>query len=431
MIITPAQSLRGELTVPGDKSVSHRSVMAGALAEGMTEIDGFPAGADCLSTISCFRKLGSDITVRHSGNGGAKVSVRGRGLRGLTAPQEVLDAVDSGTTARLISGILAGQPFTSRLTGDALLRRRPMERIITPLSRMGASFVCEQESGCLPFSVTGGALRGIRHNSPVASAQVKSAVLLAGLFAEGETSVTEPALSRDHTERILAAFGADISRDGLTVTVKPAEKLFPQHIGVPGDISSAAFILCAGLLVPGSEILVKNVGINPTRAGILPVLRRMGAVFSIEKRRDVSGEPAADIFVQAGPLRAAEIGGDEIPALIDELPVIAALACFAEGTTVIRDARELRVKETDRIAAMTEALTAMGADINPTEDGMVIRGGNPLRGARIDCRGDHRVAMSCAVAALAAEGPTEIAGGDCIDISYPGFLRDLESLREA
>ncbi len=430
MIITPARSLRGELTVPGDKSVSHRSVMAGALAEGMTEIDGFPAGADCLSTISCFRKLGADITAVPSGNGGAKVSVRGRGLRGLRAPQEVLDAGDSGTTARLISGILAGQPFTSRLTGDALIRRRPMERIITPLSRMGASFVCEQESGCLPFSVTGGALRGIRHNSPVASAQVKSAVLLAGLFAEGETSVTEPALSRDHTERILAAFGADISRDGLTVTVKPAEKLFPQHIGVPGDISSAAFILCAGLLVPGSEILVKNVGINPTRAGILPVLRRMGAVFSIEKRRDVSGEPAADIFVQAGPLRAAEIGGDEIPALIDELPVIAALACFAEGTTVIRDARELRVKETDRIAAMTEALTAMGADITPTEDGMIIRGGNPLRGARIDCRGDHRVAMSCAVAALAAEGPTEIAGGDCIDISYPGFLRDLESLRE-
>ena len=423
MIITPARSLRGELTVPGDKSVSHRSVMAGALAEGMTEIDGFPAGADCLSTISCFRKLGADITAVPSGNGGAKVSVRGRGLHGLRAPQEVLDAGDSGTTARLISGILAGQPFTSRLTGDALIRRRPMERIITPLSRMGASFVCEQESGCLPFSVTGGALRGIRHNSPVASAQVKSAVLLAGLF-------TEPALSRDHTERILAAFGADISRNGLTVTVKPAEKLFPQHIGVPGDISSAAFILCAGLLVPGSEILVKNVGINPTRAGILPVLRRMGAVFSIEKRRDVSGEHAADIFVQAGPLRAAEIGGDEIPALIDELPVIAALACFAEGTTVIRDARELRVKETDRIAAMTEALTAMGADINPTEDGMVIRGGKALRGARIDCRRDHRVAMSCAVAALAAEGPTEIAGGDCIDISYPGFLRDLESLRE-
>ncbi len=430
MIITPALSLRGELTVPGDKSVSHRCVMAGALAEGVTEIDGFPAGADCLSTISCFRKLGADITAVPSGNGGAKVFVRGRGLHGLRAPQEVLDAGDSGTTARLISGILAGQPFTSRLTGDALIRRRPMERIITPLSRMGASFVCEQESGCLPFSVTGGALRGIRHNSPVASAQVKSAVLLAGLFAEGETSVTEPALSRDHTERILAAFGANISRDGLTVTVKPAEKLFPQHIGVPGDISSAAFILCAGLLVPGSEILVKNVGINPTRAGILPVLRRMGAVFSIEKRRDVSGEPAADIFVQAGPLRAAEIGGDEIPALIDELPVIAALACFAEGTTVIRDARELRVKETDRIAAMTEALTAMGADINPTEDGMVIRGGNPLRGARIDCRRDHRVAMSCAVAALAAEGPTEITGGDCIDISYPGFLRDLESLRE-
>ncbi|MBO6150561.1 MAG: 3-phosphoshikimate 1-carboxyvinyltransferase [Clostridium sp.] len=429
MKISHASPLRGELAIPGDKSISHRSVMFGAIAGGITEIDGFLAGADCLSTISCFRQLGIDIDLCPSADG-MRVLVRGKGLHGLSASDTVLDAGDSGTTARLLSGILAGQPFTSRLTGDALIQKRPMKRIITPLTQMGASFVCEYGNNCLPFSVSGGNLRGISYKSPVASAQVKSAVLLAGLFAEGKTSVTEPALSRDHTERMLSGFGAELSREDLTVTISPAKELFGQHILVPGDISSAAYFLCAGLLVPRSEILVKNVGINPTRAGILSVLTRMGADLELLNPREVSGEPVADILVRHTPsLKGTEIGGAEIPALIDELPVIAALACFAEGTTVIRDASELRVKETDRIAVMTEVLSAMGADITPAEDGMVIRGGRPLHGAETDSHGDHRVAMSLAVAALAAEGTTAIRGVDCVDISYPGFFRDLARLQ--
>lgn len=429
MKISHASPLRGELAIPGDKSISHRSVMFGAIAGGITEIDGFLAGADCLSTISCFRQLGIDIDLCPSADG-MRVLVRGKGLHGLSASDTVLDVGDSGTTARLLSGILAGQPFTSRLTGDALIQKRPMKRIITPLTQMGASFVCEYGNNCLPFSVSGGNLRGISYKSPVASAQVKSAVLLAGLFAEGKTSVTEPALSRDHTERMLSGFGAELSREDLTVTISPAKELFGQHILVPGDISSAAYFLCAGLLVPGSEILVKNVGINPTRAGILSVLTRMSADLELLNPREVSGEPVADILVRHTPsLKGTEIGGAEIPALIDELPVIAALACFAEGTTVIRDASELRVKETDRIAVMTEVLSAMGADITPAEDGMVIRGGRPLHGAETDSHGDHRVAMSLAVAALAAEGTTAIRGVDCVDISYPGFFRDLERLQ--
>ena len=434
MYISQAKALRGEITVPGDKSISHRSVMFGALAEGTTEIDGFLAGADCLSTISCFRKLGIPIDITTGNDGSCSVIVRGRGLRGLSAPREILDVGDSGTTARLLSGILAGQSFTSRLTGDELIQKRPMKRVITPLSRMGASFRCDYDNGCLPFAVTGGTLRGIHYTSPVASAQVKSAVLLAGLYADGETTVTEPALSRDHTERMLAGFGADIfhslAGDPCTVTIRPAEKLSARHVFVPGDISSAAYFLCAGLLVPGSEILVKNVGINPTRAGILSVLTRMGADLELLNPREVSGEPVADILVRYTPsLKGTEIGGAEIPALIDELPVIAALACFAEGTTVIRDASELRVKETDRIAVMTEVLSAMGADIIPAEDGMIIRGGKPLAGTETDSHGDHRVAMSLAVAALAAEGTTAIRDAACVDISYPGFFRDLEKLQ--
>ena len=429
MKIAHASPLRGELAIPGDKSISHRSVMFGAIARGLTEIDGFLAGADCLSTISCFRQLGIDIDLCPSADG-MRVLVRGKGLHGLSAPADILDAGDSGTTARLLSGILAGQPFTSRLTGDTLIQKRPMKRIITPLTQMGASFVCERGNDCLPFAVSGGSLRGISYTSPVASAQVKSSILLAGLFADGKTSVTEPALSRDHTERMLAGFGAGLHREGLTVTISPADELFGQQIRVPGDISSAAYFLCAGLLVPGSEILVKNVGINPTRAGILSVLRRMGASLELLNRREVSGEPVADILVRYTPaLQGTEIGGDEIPALIDELPVIAALACFAEGTTTIRDAAELRVKETDRIAVMTEVLSAMGADITPTEDGMIIRGGSPLHGAETDSHGDHRVAMSLAVAALAAEGTTGIRDAGCAGISYPEFFRDLARLQ--
>ncbi len=420
---TQNHGLRGEVTVPGDKSISHRSAMFGAIAKGLTEIDGFLQGADCLSTISCFERMGVSIE-----NRGDRVLVFGNGMRGLKEPDGVLDCGNSGTTTRLLSGLLSAQPFCVTLTGDESIRKRPMKRIITPLSQMGASIKSVNDNGCAPLFIEGQRLHGISYQSPVASAQVKSAVLLAGLYAEGETRVTEPYLSRNHSELMLAHFGADVRTEGTTAVLKPARELFGQKISVPGDISSAAFFIAAALMVPGSELLIRNVGINPTRDGILTVCRSMGADIEILNPSAGSGEPVADLLVRHSSLHGTEIGGAVIPTLIDELPVIAAMACLADGKTVIRDAAELKVKESNRIAVMTEGLSAMGARVEETADGMIIHGGSPLHGAVIDSRKDHRIAMTFAVTALAASGQTEILDADCVSISYPGFYGDLKRL---
>lgn len=415
--------LKGEVTVPGDKSISHRSVMLGSIAKGTTEIRHFLQGADCLSSIACFQKMGVAIE-----NHGETVLVRGNGLRGLKKPDSILNCGNSGTTIRLISGLLAAQNFTVTLTGDQSIQKRPMKRIITPLAEMGAQIRSIPGNGCAPLEINGTPLHGIHYQSPVASAQVKSAVLLAGLYADGETKVTEPELSRNHTELMLSGFGADIKTRGTTAIIRPAEELYGQQIMVPGDISSAAFFIAAGLAAPNSEILIKNIGINPTRDGMIRVCKAMGADISLLNVRDPIGEPTADILVRSSQLHGVTIGGSIIPALIDELPVIAAMACFAEGTTVIKDAAELKVKESNRIEAMVRNLTAMGADVAETEDGMMIRGGKPLYGAVIDSNEDHRIAMTFAVAGCLADGETKILGAECVNISYPGFYEDLKSL---
>lgn len=417
--------LKGEVTIPGDKSVSHRSVMFGSIASGTTEIHNFLQGADCLSTISCFRSMGVEIE-----NRGDTVLVHGNGMRGLKKPDSVLDCGNSGTTTRLISGILAAQDFTVTLTGDASIQKRPMKRIMTPLSLMGARIRSIHDNGCAPLEITGTALHGIHYQSPVASAQVKSAVLLAGLYADGETKVTEPFLSRNHTELMLSRFGAKVHTEDTTAVICPADELYGQQILVPGDISSAAFFLAAGLIVPNSEILIRNVGINPTRDGILHVFRDMGADLTLLNGKRDGGEPTADILVRSSSLHGTVIGGSIIPTLIDELPMIAAAACFADGDTVIRDASELKVKESNRVEVMVRNLSAMGADVEETEDGMIIHGGKALHGAVIDSRLDHRIAMTFAVTGCLADGETEILGAECVDISYPGFYADLQRLMQ-
>lgn len=423
MKFTKASPLRGELSIPGDKSISHRSIMFGSLAKGTTEITNFLQGADCLSTIACFEKMGIGIE-----NNGDSVIVHGNGLLGLKKPETILDCGNSGTTTRLISGILAAQDFDVTLTGDDSIKKRPMKRIMDPLSHMGADIRSLEGNGCVPLAITGKKLYGIHYTSKVASAQVKSAILLAGLYADGETKVTEPYVSRNHSEIMLKYFGADVYTEGTTASIRPAKELYGNRIVVPGDISSAAFFIAAGLLVPGSEILLKHVGINPTRDGIISVCRDMGGDITLLNKNTDSGEPTADILVKFSTLHGTEIGGSIIPTLIDELPVIAAMACFAEGETVIRDAGELKVKESNRIEVMVRNLSAMGADVTETEDGMIIRGGRPLHGAVIDSKLDHRIAMTFAVAGLCAEGETEIKGAECVNISYPGFYQDLERL---
>lgn len=423
MQITKQHALKGNVTVPGDKSISHRSIMFGAIAQGLTEVTGFLQGADCLSTISCFRRLGIEIR-----NEKTKVLIYGRGLHGLSAPSSVLDAGNSGTTTRLISGILAGQDFPSSITGDASIQKRPMGRIFRPLSEMGASFVSKFDNDCAPFTIRGGHLRGIHYDSPVASAQVKSCILLAGLYADGETSVTEPQLSRNHTELMLKGFGADVKSHGTTAVIQPEPHLEGQKIQVPGDISSAAYFIAAGLLIPDSEILIQNVGINPTRDGILKVAGEMGAKITYLNKRLVSGEPVADLLVRSCSLQGVTIGGDIIPTLIDEIPVIAVMAALADGTTVIKDAEELRVKESDRIAVVTENLKAMGADIQATPDGMIIRGGRPLHGCQIQTHMDHRIAMAFTVAGMCADGETTFSDARCVDISYPEFFTHMMQL---
>ena len=424
MEIKKLTNLHGELTVPGDKSISHRAVMFGSLAKGTTKITHFLEGADCLSTISCFRKMGIDIE-----NNNGEILVHGKGLHGLSAPVDILDVGNSGTTTRLISGILAGQNFVSELTGDDSIQSRPMKRIMTPLLSMGADIASIKGNNCVPLRIIGHPLKAIHYDSPVASAQVKSCVLLAGMYSDGITTAPAPVLSRNHPEIMLNYFGARVTSEGTTASIAPEPYLFAREITVPGDISSAAYFIAAGLLVPGSEILLKNVGINPTRDGLLRVCKDMGADITL-LNVNMDGEPTADLLVRASSLHGTTVGGEIIPTLIDEIPMIAVMAAFAEGTTVIKDAKELKVKESDRILVMAENLSRMGADITPTDDGMIIHGGKPLHGAEIDSYLDHRVAMSFAVAGLLCDGPLSIKGGDCVKISYPEFYEDLYRLGE-
>ena len=420
--------LRGKVTVPGDKSVSHRCIMFGSIAKGTTEIHNFLKGADCLATIRCFRTMGIDIKETDD-----VITVHGEGLHGLHAPSDILDVGNSGTTTRLLSGILAGQPFESKLSGDESLNSRPMKRIMEPLTRMGANISSILRNGCAPLYISPGKLHGIHYDSPVASAQVKSCILLAGLYADGETSVTEPSLSRNHTELMLREFGADIrSSHALdttkaTAAISPCKELYGQKITVPGDISSAAYFIAAGLIVPDSEILIENVGINPTRAGILKVCEDMGGDIALLNERTEGGEKIADILVRTSRLHGTTIEGDIIPTLIDEIPVIAVMAAVAEGTTVIKDAAELKVKETDRIETVTDNLRAMGCDVTPTEDGMIINGGR-LKGASIHTLLDHRIAMAFSIAALVAKGNTKILDSKCVEVSYPTFYDTFEQL---
>lgn len=413
MEIQKMERFTGELTVPGDKSVSHRAVMLGSLANGTTEISGFLQGADCLSTIDCFRNMGIDIDVN-----GTNVTVKGNGLYGLKKPDKMLYTGNSGTTTRLLCGILSAQDFNTQITGDASICRRPMNRVVEPLSRMGAKI----EGDYCPLKITGTKLHGMDYNMTVASAQVKTAVILAGLYAEGETIVHEIKKSRDHTELMLGAMGADIKVNGLDIAVNSGRELTAQKVEVPGDISSAAFWMVLGAIMPNSEITIKNVGINPTRTGIIDVLKEMNAKLKIENIHSSTGEPVADITVSSSDLRGTVIGGDIIPRLIDELPIIAVAAVFAEGETIIKDAQELKVKETNRIRAVVDEFKKCGIDITETDDGVVIRGNRPIHGASFKTYGDHRMAMSLAILAQKADGVSTLDDSACVDVSYPGFF---------
>ncbi|MGN0409562.1 MAG: 3-phosphoshikimate 1-carboxyvinyltransferase [Candidatus Fimousia sp.] len=425
MKLTRTKGLHGTISIPGDKSISHRSIMFGSIAEGTTTIRNFLMGADCLATIDCFRSMGIAIDVSDE-----VVTVHGKGLHGLTKPDKTLDVGNSGTTTRLISGILSGQDFDVTLSGDESLNSRPMKRIMTPLNAMGANITSVHNNGCAPLSIKGSKIKAFHYDSPVASAQVKSAVLLAGLYGDGPTSVTEPAVSRNHTELMLQSFGVDVRCEGKTATVYPPETMTGQDIVVPGDISSAAYFIVAGLITPDSQITMKHVGINPTRDGIIKVCQAMGADITLSNVQDDNGEPTADITVKSSKLHGTVIGGDLIPTLIDELPIIAVLACFAEGETVIKNAEELKVKESNRIDLMVNNLVRMGADAIATEDGMIIHGGKPLHGISINCKYDHRIAMTFSIAGINADGETVIEDAQCVDVSYPTFYDTLKQLAQ-
>lgn len=418
-------ALQGRIRVPGDKSISHRALMLGALAQGETVIHGLLLGEDPRSTASCFRAMGAEISELNT----EEVRVKGIGLGNLVEPVNVLDAGNSGTTLRLMLGILASHPdrfFT--VTGDGSLRSRPMSRVVKPLQQMGAQIWGRKQNSLAPLAIQGQVLKPIHYHSPIASAQVKSCVLLAGLMTQGKTTVTEPALSRDHSERMLRAFGADLTVEPETnsVTVTGQSQLTGQTVVVPGDISSAAFWLVAGAIVPGSDLTIENVGVNPTRTGVLEILDRMGADITLENQREVAGEPVADLRVRHSALKACEISGDVIPRLIDEIPILAVAAAFAEGTTIVKDAEELRVKESDRITVMATQLNQMGASVRELPDGMEITGGTPLKGAEVDSYTDHRIAMSLAIAALNAAGTTTIHRAEAAAISYPDFTPTLQ-----
>ena len=421
-IVNAIKQLNGTIEVPGDKSISHRAIMFGALANGQTTIEHFLHGEDCLSTIAVFRQLGVEIDVSSD-----KITVHGTGIESLKQPSTILDVGNSGTTIRLMMGILAGRPFESQLTGDASIQKRPMNRVITPLKTMSAA-ISAQEGGLAPVTVsTVKAITGINYEMPVASAQVKSALLFAGMQSDDVTIINEKEKSRDHTERMLQQFGGEITIDGLSISITKQPPLQGQNIYVPGDISSAAFFLVAASLLAGSKVTLKNVGMNPTRTGIIDVLRDMGAAIA-ETSQPTTGEPLSDLTVSAAPLKATEIGGSLIPRLIDELPIIALLATQAEGTTVIKDAEELKVKETNRIDTVAEELTKMGADITATPDGLIIKGPTALHGATVSSHGDHRIGMMLAVAGFIASSPVELEDAEAIAVSYPNFFEHVEQL---
>ncbi len=421
--LKPSQGLKGEILVPGDKSISHRAIMFSSLAEGTSRVRGLLRGEDCLATLAAFQQMG--VRVEDKGH---ELLIHGRGLHGLQEPEDVVDCGNSGTTMRLMSGILAAQPFFSVLSGDKYLRRRPMARIIKPLTSMGANISGRQQNTKAPLAIQGGQLRAGEYHSPVASAQVKSAVLLAGMQVEGETRIFEPHLSRDHSERMLRYFGVAVQQLPGGAQVTGPVNLQGREVEVPGDISSAAFFLVAALITPGSELLLKNVGVNPTRSGIIDILRQMGGHIDLLNQRELSGEPVADLLVRHSLLRGIKIGGELVPRAIDEFPVVCVAAVFAEGETLIRDARELRVKETDRIAAVCETLGKIGGQVEALDDGIRITGTGHLQGGRVNSFGDHRIAMSMAIASLAAENDVTIEDTACTETSFPGFWELLEQL---
>ena len=424
-IVTKPTKMGGELTVPGDKSISHRSLILNAMARGPARITGLSNGEDVMSTMACLRGMGVEIT---EGSSPGDYAIAGRGPV-LEEPSDILDAGNSGTSMRLLSGLLAAQPFLSVLTGDGSLRSRPMRRIVEPLQQMGAQVMARQGGSLAPLVISGGSLRGIEYDLPVASAQVKSCIMLAGLTADRDTVIHQPALSRDHTERMITAMGAMVVVDGLDLSVRPGP-LRAVDIAVPGDISSAAFWIVAGLCHPDSRVLVTGVGLNPSRTGIIDALQSMGAGNSLQllNERTEGGEPVADLLVTSARLQGTEIGGDMIPRILDEVPILAVAACFASGDTVIRDAAELRVKESDRIATTVQELSRLGANIEALEDGMVIHGTGRLNGAACQSHGDHRLAMAMAVCGLLAEGETEVHGAADASVSYPSFWEDMDLL---
>lgn len=418
MIIKPVKKIRGEFDVPGDKSISHRAVMFSSLAEGLSEVRNFLRADDCESTVNAFRAMGVDIEFLDNDH----LKINGAGLQGLKAPLGDLYLGNSGTTLRLLMGILSGQRFSSRLTGDDSLSRRPMRRVTAPLRKMGAKIEGPEDANHCPLEITGGDLRGIDFTNEIPSAQVKSAVLLAGLYADGETTVREPLLSRDHTEKMLKMCGADFIKDGSVSRIRKTGKLKPMNIDVPGDISSAAFLIIAALLAEESDVVLKNVGINPTRTGILDVVQKMGAKIEILNRRKSGEEPVADLRVMSAKLNGFEINEEDIPFLIDEIPVLMVAASVANGKSVIRGAKELRVKETDRIKSMAENLSKIGADVRELEDGCVIEGVDKLNGGKVKSYGDHRTAMSMIVAGLISAEGTDLDDVNCVNVSFPGFL---------
>lgn len=421
--IKPATSVKGEITVPGDKSISHRSIMLGAIANGTTSVRGFLRGGDNMATMGAFRSMGVDID-----DDGETVVIHGKGLHGLAEPGDVIDCGNSGTTIRLITGLLAGQSFFSVVTGDQYLRKRPMKRVVEPLTRMGARILGRNQGTLVPLAISGGALNAVGYESPVSSAQVKSAIMLAGLYADGETSVREPSLSRDHSERMFRLFGASLDIFNNGVTVKGGVELQGQDIAVPGDISSATFFIVAALITPGSELLIRNVGVNPTRTGAIDILRSMGGNIELLDEREVSGEPVADILVRSSRLKGCSIAGSVVPRAIDEFPAICVAAACAEGTTTIRDARELRVKETDRISAMATNLRALGVIVDECDDGMTVTGVEYLSGGSVESFGDHRIAMSLSVAALVSKDGITISDTECVATSFPTFFPLLEQV---
>ncbi len=415
--------LKGAFSVPGDKSISHRAVMLGAIANGLTKVNGFATGEDCMNTVKAFQSLGVDINKLKT-----KLIIQGRGLHGLNKPERAIDAGNSGTTMRILLGILAGQPFQTCLTGDESLKRRPMRRVTEPLMKMGAKISGRDGANFAPLTIEGGALHPIHHISPIPSAQVKSAILLAGLYADGKTLISEPLLSRDHTERMLHFFGAELSIDEQTTAIKGRQELEGKKFNIPGDISAACFFLTAAAISPNSNIKVTGVGVNPTRTRFLNILERAGAKITLSQPKEELFEPTADVTVEGSELKPLKIGPDDIPNLLDEIPALAVAGAVIKGESIIRGAAELRVKESDRIKTLAINLTRLGADVKELKDGLLIRGGKPLKGCEVDSFGDHRIAMAMVIAGLTAEGETTILNTDCINTSFPGFIDTIEMI---